>query len=110
MKFKFTIQQMLWATLAFGFVAIVMSAAYRGSTIATGVLIAPLVMVITFVVMAAVYWACYLVSRLLHPPIHTPAQTSFSRGHSRYGSDSVVSAPANLNPPVDKDVSTGAPE
>ena len=36
MKLKFTIQHMLWATLAFGFVALAMSAAYRGNMIAMG--------------------------------------------------------------------------
>ena len=48
MSGKFTIQQMLWATLVFGFVAMVMTAAYRGNIVATGVLIAPLFMTITF--------------------------------------------------------------
>ena len=55
MNCKFTIQQMLWATLAFGFVAMAITAAYRGNVIAFGVLVAPLFMTITFGVLAMVY-------------------------------------------------------
>lgn len=104
---KFTIQQMLWATLAFGFVAMAMTAAYRGNVVAFGVLIAPLFMTITFVVLAAVYWISYLVCHMFNPPIHTPARADFSAtphttqsqlGDSRYTS------------PAGPDVSTGEAE
>ena len=110
MKIKFTIQHMLWATFAFGFIAIAMSAAYRGNMIASGMLIAPLVMVVTFAVLAAIYWPCYLVSRLLYPPIHTPAQVDFSTGHLRHENDPAVPASVNTSSTVDEDASTGAPE
>lgn len=75
---KFTIQQMLWATLAFGFVAMAMTAAYRGNFVAFGVLVAPLFMTITFAVLAVVYWISFFVCRLLNPLIHTPAPADFS--------------------------------
>ena len=78
MNGKFTIQQMLWGTLAFGFVAMAISAAYRGNIVAFGVLIAPLFMTITFAVLAVVYWLGYFVCRLLNLPIHTPAPADFS--------------------------------
>ena len=107
MKFKFTIQQMLWATLVFGFISIAMSAAYRGNIIATGMLIAPVVMVVTFAVLATIYWPCYLISRLLYPPIHTPAPIDFSSGTSSYENDSVVAPSTNADP---GDNPTGAPE
>ena len=110
MKLKFTIQHMLWATFAFGFVAILMSAAFRGNLVAKGVLLMPFTMIITFAVLAAIYWPCYLVSRLLYPPIHTSAQVSFQTEHTGYENDSADSPITNANPPVDEDVSTGAPE
>ena len=78
MNCKFTIQQMLWATLAFGFVAMAITAAYRGNIVAFGVLIAPLFMTITFAVLALVYWLGYFVCRLLNLPIHTPTPADFS--------------------------------
>ena len=78
MSGKFTIQQMLWATLAFGFVAMAITAAYRGNVIAFGVLIAPLFMTITFGVLAMVYWLSYFVCRSFIPPIHTPTPADFS--------------------------------
>ena len=83
MNGKFTIQQMLWATLAFGFVAMAITAAYRGNAIAFGVLIAPLFMTITFGVLAMVYWLSYFVCQLLVPPIHTPAPADFSATQSQ---------------------------
>ena len=78
MNSKFTIQQMLWATLAFGFVAMAITAAYRGNVIAFGVLIAPLFMTITLGVLAVVYWLSYFVCQLLVPLIHTSAPADFS--------------------------------
>ena len=110
MKIKFTIQHMLWATVAFGLIALVMSAAYRGNMIATGMLIAPLVMAITFVVLAAIYWPCYLVSRGFYPPIHTSAPTTFSTNQTRHDNDLANPADTDTIPTVDEDVSTGAPE
>ena len=88
MNGKFTIQQMLWATLAFGFVAMAITAAYRGNVIAFGVLIAPLFMTITFGVLAMVYWLSYFVCQLLVPPIHTPAPADFSATQSQQPSAS----------------------
>jgi len=110
MKLKFTIQHMLWATLAFGFVAVAMSAAYRGNMVATGIVIAPLVMIITFAVLAAVYWPCYLVSRLLYPPIHTSAPANFSTSQPRHENNSTNSTDVDSNPPVDEDSPAGASE
>ena len=97
MSGKFTIQQMLWATLVFGFVAMVMTAAYRGNVVATGVLIAPLFMTITFGVLTVVYWLCYLTCRLLFPPIHTPAPAEFSTSRRSLSKEPSVSPspPAN---------------
>lgn len=110
MKLKFTIQHMLWATLAFGFAAVAMSAAYRGNIVATGIVIAPLVMAITFAVLAAVYWPCYLVSRLLYPPIHTPTPADFSVSRPRYENNSADSPDVNSNPPADENGPAGVPE
>ena len=116
MKLKFTIQHMLWATFAFGFVALGMSAAYRGNLIAKGLLLAPVVMIVTFVVLAAVYWPCYIVSRMLYPPIHTPAVDFFKNQSSPEKAPTVGPAtsgqmpPANTNLPAAEDASTGAPE
>lgn len=100
MNGKFTIQQMLWATLAFGFIAMAITAAYRGNVVAFGVLLAPLFMAITFGVLAAVYWLSYFVCRLFNLPIHTPAPADFSATHptqkqtadSRYASPAAVKA------------------
>ena len=110
MKPKFTIQHMLWATLAFGFAALAMSAAYRGSMIASGIVFAPLVMFVAFAVLAAIYWPCYLVSRLLYPPIHTPTPVDFSKSPSSYENSSADSPNAVATPPVDDDAPTGASE
>lgn len=113
MSGKFTIQQMLWGTLVFGFVAMVMTAAYRGNVVATGVLIAPLFMIITFGVLAVVYWLCYLTCRLLFPPIHTTAPAEFptSRQPLPKQPAAVPSPPANrLAETETKTDSTGAAE
>ena len=107
MNGKFTIQQMLWATLAFGFVAMAITAAYRGNVVAFGVLVAPLFMIITLGVLAVVYWLSYFVCRSLIPPIHTPAPAEFSAtqpaqqpstihtADSRYASPSAAKADAS---------------
>ena len=112
MKLKFTIQHMLWATLAFGLIAIAISAAYRGNIIAQGLLIAPFVMVITFAVLAAIYWPCYWASRTLYPPIHTPAPADFSKTQSSFGyeNNTTDSPDTKTNSPDDNAPATGAPE
>jgi len=113
---KFTIQHMLWATLAFGFLATAMAAAYQGNMIAYGMLIAPLFMVVTFAVFAAIYWPCYFVCRMLYPAIHTPAAADFSAAQTTAENniaDSITtspSSPAISGTPADTDVSEGASE
>ena len=109
MNFKFSIQQLLWATLAFVFLATAMSAAYQGNKIATGLLLAPLVMLITFAVLAAIYWPCYLISRLLHPPIRTSAPVNYSQTQPPTQNDSADSPDTSGIPAEAQANSTGAP-
>ena len=111
MNGKFTIQQMLWATLAFGFVAMAITAAYRGNVIAFGVLIAPLFMTITFGVLAMVYWLSYFVCRLLIPPIHTPAPADFSAPQSQQPSaTNNIAGSRYTSPTAQADNSSGVSE
>jgi hypothetical protein len=115
MSLKFSIRQMLWATVAFSLVATAMPAAYRGNLIATGLLIGPLFMAITFAVFAVVYWLCYLVSSRLYPPIHSPvpadglsATQPAAAQKAATQSDGKILDKSNFS--TDADISSGASE
>lgn len=75
---KFSIRQLLWGTLVFAFLAIGIAAAYRGNMLAYGLVLAPVLMVVPFLVMAAVYWVSFSIGALFFKPIHSAESSSFA--------------------------------
>lgn len=73
---KFSIRQLLWGTLVFAFLAVGLAAAYRGNLIAYGLVLAPALMIVPFLLLAAVYWMGSFASALFFKPIHSEESSS----------------------------------
>jgi hypothetical protein len=74
---KFTIRQLLIGTFAVAILAIGIAAAYRGNTIAYGLVLAPILMVVPFVAFSAIYWISYWIASIFYAPIHSTESSSF---------------------------------